>query len=257
MSLARKHRERTLAAHSAASNDVEGGLHAELTTASAGSTPVDRAAAQVTLRLRHDLQRLKQIQSIEKKIATKREMLPEYWPWIDGLLEAARTTGKGVQGDVLPTIMVWAIDTNDWLRAIELGEYVLRHDISIPSRYERQAATLIVEEISVSAIACFERGQLVPHGILDRLEDLADGHDMPDEARAKLHKAIGLGFAAVMDTALYPEATAEHVAAARLQAISHFARAVDLNSRIGLKQKLDKLRKDAAAAAPAPATSST
>jgi hypothetical protein len=252
MSLARKHRERTLAAQAAASDNVEGGLPDKAPDSSVASNPMTRAEAQVTLRLRHDLQRLKQIQSIEKKIDTKREMLPEYWPWIDGLLDAARESGEGVQGEVLPTIMVWAIDTNDWARAIELGEYVLQHGIAIPARYERQAATLIVEEISDNAIASLEKGVLVPAGILDRLVDLADAHDMPDEVRAKLHKAVGLDFAAVMDPALYPEATAEHVATARDQAITHFARAVALNPRIGLKQKLEKLRKDAAAAAPAP-----
>ncbi|MEG3085743.1 phage terminase small subunit [Sphingomonas sp. PB4P5] len=251
MSLARKHRERTLAAQAAASVDVEGGLSLNNAGAPIARTPVNRAEAQMTLRLRHDLQRLKQIQSIEKKIETKREMLPEYWPWIDGLLDAARASGEGAQGEVLPTIMVWAIDTNDWARAIELGDYVLQHGIAIPARYERQAATLIIEEISVNAIASLEKGQLVPSGILDRLAELAAEHDMPDQVRAKLHKAIGLDFAAVMDPALYPEATAEHVAAARDQAITHFARAVALDARIGLKQKLEKLRKDAATPVPA------
>ncbi|MFC3581076.1 phage terminase small subunit [Sphingomonas hylomeconis] len=252
MSLARKHRERTLAAQSAASFDVEGGLLAETTTTPAGSTPVDRAEAQVTLRLRHDLQRLKQIQSIEKKIATKREMLPEYWPWIDGLLDAARASGEGVQGEVLPTIMVWAIDTNDWARALDLAEYVLRHNIALPARYERQAATLIVEQLSENAIACFERNIIVPHDVLSRLYELAADRDMPDEVKAKLQKALGMDYAAVIDPELYPEASEEHRVSARDRAISHYARAVELNPRIGLKQKLEKLRKDAAAAAPAP-----
>ncbi|AOH83611.1 hypothetical protein AWL63_06125 [Sphingomonas panacis] len=217
----------------------------------------NQAQGQIVLRLTHDLRRLKEIQSIERKIDAKREMLPEYRPWIDGLLRAAEETGMGVQDEVLPTIMVWAIDTGDWHYGLDLARYVLDHDLSLPARYERQPATLIVEEFSDAAIAVLERDELFPHDVLSELYELTRSEDMPDEVRAKLHKALGLDYLAVLNPALYPEATDEHRDASRAEAITHFARAIQLNSRIGLKQKLDKLRKDSGAASAAPPATNT
>ena len=175
-------------------------------------------------------------------------MLPEYRPWIDGLLRAAEETGMGVQDEVLPTILVWAIDTSDWAYGLDLARYVLDHDLALPARYERQPATLIVEEFADAAILVLERDELFPHHVLTELYDLTRAEDMPDEVRAKLHKSLGLGFLAVLNPALYPEAADEHRDASRVEAITHFTRAVQLNSRIGLKQKLDKLKKEAGVA---------
>lgn len=205
----------------------------------------NQAQAQIVLRLTHDLRRLKEIQSIERKIDAKRDMLPEYRPWIDGLLRAADETGMGVQDEVLPTIMVWAIDTGEWAYGLDLARYVLDHDLALPARYERQPATLIVEEFADAAIAVLERDELFPHDVLAELYELTRAEDMPDEVRAKLHKALGLDYLAVLNPSLYPEATDEHRETSRAEAITHFSRAIQLNARIGLKQKLDKLKKDA------------
>jgi len=217
----------------------------------------NQAQAQIVLRLTHDLRRLKEIQSIERKVDAKRDMLPEYRPWIDGLLRTAEETGMGVQDEVLPTIMVWAIDTGEWAYGLDLARYVLDHDLTLPARYARQPATLIAEEFSDAAIFVLERDELFPHDVLSDLYELTRAEDMPDEVRAKLHKALGLDYLAVLNPALYPEATDEHRDASRLEAIMHFTRAIQLNSRIGLKQKLDKLKKEASAAPAAPAAPQT
>ena len=86
MSLARKHRERTLAAQTAVISDTGGGIAAPI----AGVVPsaANTAHAQILMRLSHDLRRLKEIASIERKVDAKREMLPTYFPWIEGLLQA-------------------------------------------------------------------------------------------------------------------------------------------------------------------------
>ncbi|UJB21885.1 phage terminase small subunit [Lysobacter gummosus] len=47
--------------------------------------------------------RLKSVQSVERKVEMKRRILPEYAPWIDGVLQG----GRGGQDKVLMTVMVW------------------------------------------------------------------------------------------------------------------------------------------------------
>lgn len=263
MSLARNHRDRILAEKIANRSNLEGGTpddfaHSEATGGPANigamaSDMANRAQAQIGMRLTADLRRLKEIQSIERKIEAKREMIPEYNAWIEGILQATEKTGVGFQDDIIPTIMVWSIDTGDWERALQLAKYVLDHKLALPARYERQPATLIVENLSEGAILTFERNELFPLDTLGELVVLADDHDMPDEVRAKLHKARGLGFAMVLDADHYPDVTDLGRFVSGTTAIEHFSRAIELNPRIGLKQKLEKLRKDVAALAPPPA----
>eukprot|EP01034_Spumella_vulgaris_P018455 gene18455-23578_t len=173
MSLARQHRERILAEQTAARLDMEGGLPgAPVSLGELVSDAASQAQAQIMLRLTHDLQRLKQIQSIELKIAAKAEMLPEYRNWVVGLLHAAEQTGRGVQDDVLPTVMIWLIDTGQYHDAMPLIEYVLAYDIALPTRYERNAPALIVEEIAEAAIKRQGNGAEFPLDVLEDVERL-------------------------------------------------------------------------------------
>ena len=153
MSLARRHRDRILAAKTVASAPAGG---ADATPAAvilpaagvANGSPAQQAAAQVALRLTHDLRTLKEIRSIDRKIEAKRQMLPEYRPWVQGILAADTGVGTGLAAEVVPTCMVWLIDVGDYDNALSLAEFVLRHKVPMPSRYQRDAATIIVEEIA-------------------------------------------------------------------------------------------------------------
>ncbi|MGO1303321.1 MAG: phage terminase small subunit [Sphingomonas parapaucimobilis] len=214
--------------------------------------PIDPAAAQILLRLRHDLRRLKAIQSIERKGDAKREMLPEYRAWCDHQLECGRMTnghnlGSTGANDVLPTIMIWSIDTGDWARAIELAEHVIRFDIPLPTRYQRQAAPLIAEEFAEAALKIQARGEAFPVDVLEEVELLTDDADMHDEIRAKLMKAIGTEYARKAEAALDTPAFAE--AAGR--ALAPLKRAQDLHGRVGVKVTIQRLEKAQAKAAPA------
>jgi hypothetical protein len=62
------------------------------------------------MKMAEDRRRLKQIQSAEHKAVVKREILPDYVPWVDGVLAA----GKGGQDEVLMTVMLWRIDAGDY-----------------------------------------------------------------------------------------------------------------------------------------------
>ena len=211
---------------------------------------IDPVTATVRLRLQHDLRRLKEIQSIQLKIAAKREMLPEYRDWIDGMLRIAREEGVAVADEVLPVIMIWSIDTGDWPRALELAAHVLRHRLPLPARYERSAPALIVEEIADVAIREQNAGRTFPLDVLEEVELLTDGDDMHDEIRAKLMKAIGVELMRAADDAA-PGSTEQRDAA--LRALDPLRRAQTLHDRVGAKGSIKRLEKIAVAAPAAPA----
>jgi hypothetical protein len=251
MSLARQSRDHVLSMISASAPELGGGLNPHaLQPETAPYTPaVEVAARQIAMRMRHDLQRLKEIKSIDRKVAAKREMLPDYRPWCDGLLEAGRMTngrelGSSGADKVLPVAMVWSIDTGDWPRALELAEHVLRFDVKLPARYERDAPTLVLEEIAEAALKAQAKGDTFPIEILEQVDELTADVDMHDEPRAKLLKAIGaeLVRAAGMSTgdAIVPTID---------RAIAVLTRAHDLHDRVGVKTMLKGLEKAKTAAA--------
>lgn len=208
---AQRHRDRILAEQS----------HRAAADAGADTAGNHSAYALMLAKLAEDKRVLKAIQSIEQKIVVKGNRLPEYAPWIDGVLQA----NQPVQDDVFATTMVWRIDTGDLDGALVMAEHMLRHDLKLPEHYQRDLATLVVEEIADRS-ALPDGGNVTAAHLL-RVGALTDGRDMPDEVRAKLHKATGL--------ALRESAPA--------QALEHLQRALQLNPRIGVKAEITKLEK--------------
>lgn len=211
MSLARRHQARILAAQAAilpAGRGATAGspavaslstiadtavrMHQVLTAVSQASQAASAMAAQMAMRLTHDLRRLKEIRSVAGKIAAKREMLPEYAAWVRGLLTGAEQAGAGTSGDVLPTVMIWRIDVGDFAGAMPLIAHVLRHHVPLPSRYERDAPSLIVEEIAEAALKAQAADEPFDLAVLEEVEALTASDDMHDQIRAKLKKAIGV-----------------------------------------------------------------
>lgn len=196
----------------------------------------ERAMAQINLRLQTDLRRLRDIQSIEKKIEAKREMLPHYAAWVDGLVDA----GTGLEEDVLPTVMIWRIDTGDFIGAMVLVEHVLAHSLPLPARYERSAPAFIVEEIATAALKLQQAGEAFPFPILARVAALTAKADMHDQIRAKLYKAIGIERVRVADDEAADPLVRSGQAAA---ALVEFKRAQQLDDRVGVKDRIKKLEK--------------
>lgn len=254
MSLARRNRDHVLSLISASAPVVGGGLTTtSLQPEVAPYTPAASvAAAQIMLRLTHDLRQLKDTKSIDLKIAAKRLMLPEYAAWCDGQLAAGVASEQDElpstgADDVLPTIMVWAFDIGDWPRALELAAHVLRFKLALPSRYERDAATLIVDSVADAALkAHFVTKQRFPIDVLDTVDRLTAGIDMHDQPRAKLAKAIGIELLAEADAT-----TAGPLAASILsmRALASLRHALHLDSRIGVKGQINRLEKALGAAA--------
>ncbi|WP_081668473.1 phage terminase small subunit [Sphingomonas phyllosphaerae] len=257
MSLARRHREYIQSLTAASAPAMESGLApAAASDAAAGHAPIpaggiSTAAHTINLRMQVDLRRLKDIKSVANKIAVKQVMIGEYRAWCDGLLEAGRNAERGPLAptgadEVLPTIMVWAIDIGFWAYALELAEHVLRHDVALPARYKRDPATLIVEQIAEAALNAQSAGNAFPIDVLEQVEALVDGIDMHDEVRAKLLKAIGTEVARGVDAASTDDARRLATAA-----IERLAAAQALHDRVGVKTQIRGLEK-VLAALPAP-----
>ncbi|NLC37305.1 MAG: hypothetical protein GX772_12880 [Alcaligenaceae bacterium] len=188
-------------------------------TAEAGQQLVGSAYELMLAKLATDKRRLHEVQSIERKIDIKREILPEYDEWVVSVLDS----GRGGQDDVLTTVMIWNIDAGQYSQALDIAEYVLKHGLTLPDQYQRDVPTALVDEVSDAALAAQRQDQPMDLSLLLRLEAMTAGLDMPDQARARLHKAIGMGAKAAGDLP----------AAQR-----HLERALQLHSGAGCKRDL-------------------
>lgn len=204
-----------------------------------GQAP-DKATANayelMLLQLAEHRRRLKQIESIERKIEAKRAFLQEYTDWVVGVLKGDR----GGQDDVLVTVMVWMIDTGDLVGALPLVEYALRHGLTMPDQYQRKLGTVVAEEYADTALKRI--GVLVTTRpeieALNAVAHLTRGNDMPDEVRAKLLKALGYMLREVGESA---------------DALGFLREALRLNDKVGVKKEIERLEREVAKAAEPPA----
>lgn len=195
-----------------------------------------------------DLNTLRNIESVERKIEAKRGMIGRYMPWVDGAIEG----DTGAQDEIVVTILIWLIDLAAWPAALDVARYVLAHDLQLPERYSRKPATLIAEEFAEAGL---RHPAEIDLATLQAVQELTAGADMHDQVRAKLHKAIGLALAAQAE-AFEPEAesgVAGGKAALVDAALNELNRARSLNPNSGVKKLIEKLERDRKAIA-APAT---
>lgn len=175
-------------------------------------------------KLADDRRRLKQIQSIERKGEVKRELLPDYAPWVDGVLQA----DAGGRDDVVVTVMIWRIDAGDYPGALDIADYAMRHDLYVPDRFERTLGTIVAEELSDAAKRLRDaKASGFDVGLLARAMAMTAHADMPDQVRAKLHCELGFALA---DS--NPE-----------QALDQLRRALQLHNGIGVKKAIEGLER--------------
>jgi len=175
------------------------------------------------VKLHADRVRLKAVKSVVAKVGVKMKVLPEYVPYVDGALAG----GRGAQDDVLTTIMLWRIDVGDFDGALAIGEYAIKHNMTLPDEFARDLPTALVEEISDAALSTLET---TPVSIkqLQQVEFLTGAKDMHDPVRAKLNKALGV---------------AHEKAGEPAAALEYFKRSLTLNKRSGVKQDIARLEK--------------
>ena len=188
------------------------------------------AYEQQLMALAQDRLRLKQVQSGQGKAELKRQLIPAYLPYVEGVLSA----GNGAQDEVIATLMVWNIDAEDYDQALTVGEYVLKHDLKMPDRFARTTACLLAEEVANGALKRLKAGETFDVQVLARAISLTAEHDMPDQARAKLHLAVG-------KSTLAEQAEAEAPSVEQLEfARDNLARAIDLHDNCGGKKDLEQ-----------------
>jgi hypothetical protein len=188
--------------------------------------------------LAQDRLRLKQIQSGQGKAELKRQLLPAYAPYVDGVL----AEGRGAQDEVLTTVMVWRIDAEDFGGALDVAEYVLKHGMTLPDRFARTTGCLIAEEIATAALKAQKVGASFDREILLRTAGITREQDMPDEARAKLY--LALGKAALADVADDVPADAVESARENLKAAQDWLQqAIELHSNCGGKKDLERVER--------------
>jgi len=225
MSLARKHFERTRTEREAAGvAPVQGGVTGAALT-SARMPQGDR----MLITLRSHKAALKGIQSRKSKADAKREYLPEYEAYVDGVLAA----DNGGQDTVFVTVMLWRIDAGQYSGAMDLAAYAIRHGLAMPEGFNRDLATTVVEELADHALALDGGDHADLRDAIDFALDLVANTDMPDEVRAKGTKALG---SLLQDTD--PERAAEL-----------WTYALELDPKCGVKGQLERLRKSLNAAA--------
>ena len=229
MTPARAHRERQLAQLAASQS------------ASPAANRLGEAAteyASMRARLGVDLRRLSEIQSIENKIELKRELVPEYFEWCRGVLEA----DTGAQDDVVSQLMIWGLDIGNWSFGLELADYMIRHNLPLPERFDRTAPTLVCEEVADAALKSLGQGETFPLAVLEWVESMVHGADIFDQVRAKLHKALGLVQIGLADAIEPGSDGPAGMQRARLEvARDNLKRALELDSNSGVKKTLEQL----------------
>ena len=197
------------------------------------------AHEQIMHRLRMDQSALRRVQSDQAKAAMKRQLLPHYEGWIEGTIDG----DSGRQDEVIVTLMVWAIDAGDYALAARIGRYVVTHGLLMPDRFNRTAATVLVDEICdpiLVQVKADDTTDVTPYlAVLDEVAEFTAGSDMPDVVRAKLCKARAF--------ALRNGTTEEQTTALAL-----LRQALTLDAGAGVKKEIERLArvvKKAAAAA--------
>ena len=164
---------------------------------------------------------LKNIQSTERKAAFKKQILPDYLPWITGALSA----GTGKQDNVLMTWCVWAIDCGEYHLALQIADYAVFHDLRLPEPFTRTLGTVLAEEFADQAKTAQAANQPFEVSYLEQVQRITAECDMPDESRARLLRELGL---------LLVEKNPE-------QALQYLERALGLDQKVGVKGDIKKI----------------
>lgn len=198
-----------------------------------GSAPVDNASEYELhmMKLQDHRLRLKQIQSGEAKGKFKAEILGDYTPYLQGVLQA----DAGGDDEVVATLMLWHIDAGDFAGALPLADYALRHRLAMPDRFARTTGCLIAEEVADAALRAQIAGADFDAAVLDATTELTAQQDMPDQVRAKLYLAAGRSVIRADDVDDNPPPFDQLV-----KCVANLNRALELDTACGGKKDLER-----------------
>lgn len=176
----------------------------------------------VELRMFNHLNILKEMKSIQERIAKKAEWLPEYLGFIEGCLAVS----PAPQNTTLVHLMIWATDANDFELAVRIAEYVVLNDMVMPEGYTRTTAEFVTEQCAEVFINDTELA-IANASLIERIISLGDGEQIVDEVRAKIYRALG-------------DALNQ---AQPMEAVSAYKNALRYNPKAGCKKDLEQLEK--------------
>lgn len=246
VSPARRHRQQVLGRVLAASGSGFGKALQPIAE-NENLSPAELEVLQLKVQLIDHQASLKATKSQETKIALKREFLPLYAAWVDGVVQADQPPANEQAAELISTLMIWRIDAGDFAAAMPLVEFVLKHKVPMPARFDRDAATFVTDQVSEAALAAYDKAEpgveAFPLEILAQVEDLVAGADMHDQVKAKLQKAIG--------RALATDA-GEESRVRQEECLKRYQRALELNPAAGVKKDIERLQSALKKSAPPP-----
>lgn len=202
--------------------------------ASEGGTPQGTAYQLMLGQLAAHRRALKDIQSVERKIEAKRTFILDYDIWVNAALAA----DSGAQDQVLTTVLIWAIDIGSYARALQIAEYAVRHKLDLPDQYERDLGTALIDEFAQAALSNKLSGDDALE-ILMAVRALTDPLDAPDQARAKLYKALGYALIGKVNSNDVDLEKADQEKVKQAQPI--LERALSLFDGVGVKKDIERI----------------
>lgn len=202
--------------------------------ASEGGTPQGSAYQLMLGQLAAHRRALKDIQSVERKIEAKRTFILDYDIWVNAALAA----DSGAQDQVLTTVLIWAIDIGSYARALQIAEYAVRHKLDLPDQYERDLGTALIDEFAQAALSNKLSGEDALE-ILVAVRALTDPLDAPDQARAKLYKALGYALIGKVNSNDVDLEKADQEKVKQAQPI--LERALSLFDGVGVKKDIERI----------------
>jgi hypothetical protein len=135
------------------------------------------------------------------------------------------------------TVLAWRLDVADIGGALALADYAIAHALPTPDRFQRDTPSLVAEQVAEEALAILDppggapadlgqeqAADLLAH--LTHAADITQCHDMHDQIRAKLRRALGYAHAALGQVP---------------QALAELRTALSLNERVGVKKDIERL----------------
>lgn len=216
----------------------------------------------VRARFAQDKRRLGEVQSHERRAEIKAKLLPDYLDWI----ETAINKGNGAQDNVLAGLMVWAFDAGAYALGLRIASYVISHNLAMSDEYKRSPAAVVIDDLANAYLqgrwnpltaTCDYDGTItfVPlefagdNAVADQAgyllataQSITEGKDAPDQARAKLHKAIAYARLGKVQSAEEPDLSA--IGAELLASVrDDLQRALQLDSNAGVKKDIERIER--------------
>lgn len=214
LSPARRHRLQALAAKAAANAENE-----------FGGVREDASVYMLQLaELKNDQNLLRNVKSEIERAQYKATLIPKYMPYVEGVL-SIEERAPDLKDDVVTTIMLWCFDADMFEDGLRIAEFALKHGLSMPDSFSRDAASIVAEEIGNAAKAAYAEGEIFDIAILEKANTLTSTFSMHDQIRAKLYVAMGRTY---LQKELYA------------LAVTFLKRAIKHNENCGGKQELQK-----------------